>query len=170
MSARTGQIGLIPHPTNWVERAVEKLTFSSVHHVIIAISETECIGAEPKGAKIRPITDFPVAIWSEFDYAPGQAQAVADWARDREHRPYNFIADALIGLGIGLGLPMPRFITRLFDGDHFYECAQLADAALLHAGIQLFETGRGPGSVYPGSFEPVFKLLGFWPSDLPISR
>lgn len=168
MTELTGQIGLIPHPTNWVEGAIEKITRSNVHHVIIAISATECIGAEPKGAKIRPISDFPTAIWSHFDFAPGQDEAVASWAKAREGRRYNYVADGLIGVTREFGITLPSFITRWFDGDWCYECAQLADAALLQAGIQLFETGRNSGSVYPGSFEPIYRLLGWWPGQVPV--
>jgi len=159
----TGQIAIQTKPSDWVTQGIATVTNSDVFHVVIAISETECIGAQPGGAKILPIDYSPNLVWSKFDLTPQQAQACADWARAREHRPYSFINDALIGISCLFGITFPRFITKHFSNDKTYECAQLADAALtLGAGISVFDDSRPFGTVYPGSFEVLFKKYGWW--------
>lgn len=159
----TGQIGLIPHGDNFVTRGIELVTRSHVHHVIIAIDDTWCIGAEPHGARIALISDFPTAIWSQFPLTPQQAAGAASWALARNRIPYNILDDALIGIECITGIVFPDWITAHYDNDKSYQCAQLADAALTKgAGIQVFTDGRKPGTVYPGSFEALFLANGWW--------
>lgn len=161
--SKLGQIGLQTKGDTFIPRGIQVVTRSDVFHVVVAISETECIGAQPGGAKIRPIDFTPNLVWSQFDLTPAQAQASADWARAREGRPYSFINDALIGISCGLDFAWPKFITEHYSNDKTYECAQLADAALtLGAGISVFNDGRPFGTVYPGSFEPIFKKNSWW--------
>lgn len=161
MHSHIGQIGLKTEAKGFVEKAIEFVTRSSVHHVVIAISETECIGAEPGGARIR-LHDYDRFVWSKFDLTPEQAQACADWARAREGRPYSFINGFLIGLTM-YGFTWPKPVWKYFSNDKSYQCAQLADAALtLGAGITVFEDGREFGEVYPGSLEKLFKERGWW--------
>ena len=166
----TGQVGLIPDGHGLIPELIDWATRSRVHHVIVAVSETETIGAEPGGARIRPLSYYPNAIWSRFPLSAVQAQDCADWARARENRPYNLTDDLLIGLECITGLTLPHVITDRFDSDDSYQCAQLADAALTKgAGITVFDDGRRPGTVYPGSFELYFRLAGWWTRpDLPV--
>ncbi|WP_284984287.1 hypothetical protein [Arthrobacter sp. efr-133-TYG-118] len=164
MSGLTGQIGLIPHPGSWIAKAICWFTKSDVFHVVIALDDKTCIGAQPNGVTITPMSAWPTAIWSRFPLTEAQAKGCADWARAREHRPYNFVADAIIGIECRTGVRFPRWITRHFSSDATYECAELADAALtLGAGIQVFTDGRDFGLVYPGSFQQLFKDRGWWP-------
>lgn len=167
-----GQVGLIPDGKGFIPNLIDWATRSTVHHVIIAISETECIGAEPNGAKIRPLTDFPNAIWSQFPLTPEQARATAAWAAERVGRPYNWVDDGIIGIECITGIVFPKFITDRYDNDRSYECAQLADAALTNgAKITVFDDNRPPGTVYPGSFEKLYRQYGWWtrPDLLPRS-
>ena len=55
-----------------------------------------------------------------------------------------------------------RLAAMLADPDS-YQCAQLADAALQHAGVHVFRDDRPYGAVYPGSFVPVFQAFGWLP-------
>lgn len=161
MHSHIGQIGLKTEASNFIEKAIEFVTRSTVHHVVVAISDTECIGAEPGGARIRS-HDYEQLVWSKFDLTPEQAQACADWARAREGRPYSFINGFFIGLSM-YGWKMPKFILKRFSTDDSYQCAQFADAALsLGAGITVFDDGREFGEVYPGSLEQLFKERGWW--------
>lgn len=162
-TSRLGQIGLTTEPQGIVGRAVEWVTKSKVHHVVICISDTEVIEAAPGGARIRPLDYRDDYVWSNFDMTPEQAQACADWARAREGRPYSFINGFFIGVYCMFGIEFPRFITERFSTDKSYQCAQLADAALtLGAGIEVFNDGRLFGAVYPGSLEILFKERGWW--------
>lgn len=161
MHSMLGQIGLKTEASNWLERAIEFVTRSSVHHVVIAISDTECIGAEPGGARIRSHL-YSKFVWSRFDLTPEQAQACADWAREREGVPYSFINGFFIGLAM-YGIRIPLFIRKRLANDTHYQCAQFADAALtLGAGITVFDDGRDFGEVHPGSLEMLFRERGWW--------
>ena len=161
MHSHIGQIGLKTEASNWVEKAIEFVTRSTVHHVVIAISDTECIGAEPGGARIRS-HEYTQMVWSHFDLTPEQAQACADWARAREGIPYSFLNGMFIGLTM-CGFTWPKSILKRFSTDKSYQCAQFADAALsLGAGIVVFDDGRAFGEVYPGSLEKLFKERDWW--------
>jgi hypothetical protein len=162
----TGQIGLIPHNGEFIPEAIAWITRSHVSHTIVAISETECLGAEPLGARIRPISDFPDAIWSHFNNDPGQTAAIVDWTYAHEGTPYSYLDDAAIGIALLSGIPTPGFVRRYLDDTGHYECAQLADLAYQAAGIHLFDDSRVPGAVFPGSYEPIWKSRGWWPEDL----
>lgn len=163
----TGQIGLIPDGKSFVPQAIQWITSSDVYHVVIAISETECIGAEPGGAKIRPIDYWSNVMWSNFPLTPQQAQDTADWARAKEGVAYNYVDDLLIGAECLMKVKFPEIIMRHYDNGKSYECAQLADAALTHGGgYKVFNDNRHPGQVYPGSFEPLFKQYGWWRKEL----
>lgn len=151
-----GQIAVIPGANTPIQYGICKITGSHCAHVIVCIGDNECIGAEPGGARIRPMTDYPTAIWSKFVFQPGQAQAIADYARAQEHKPYNYFDDAIIGLQCALHFHLPEWVTGKFGDDDSFECAQLADAALQAGGIQAFTDKRPPGSVFPGSFEFLF--------------
>lgn len=169
MDSLLGQVGLIPDGRGFLANAIDWITKSRVHHVIVAISDTECIGAEPGGVTIRPLEYFPNAIWSRFGLTPEQAKASAEWATEREGRPYNFIDDAIIGFECVTGIIFPKFITNLYDTDKSFQCAQFGDSALSKgAGISVFNDQRPPGTVYPGSFERLFRENGWWTRpDIP---
>lgn len=161
MHSQIGQIGLKTEAHGFIEKAIEFVTRSSVHHVVIAISDTECIGAEPGGAKIR-LHEYDNFVWSKFELTPQQATNCANWARARENRPYSFINGFLIGLTM-YGFTWPKSVWKFFSNDRHYQCAQFADAALtLGAGISVFNDGREFGQVYPGSLEQLFKERGWW--------
>jgi uncharacterized protein YycO len=157
-----GQIGLVYytgfHP---LSHAIARWTRSPVSHTVIAINETECVGAEPKGARRRPISYFGHVIWSRFDYTDEQRAIVVDFAERRIGVPYSYLTDAAIAAAFLLHRRTPKVIEDYLSSDYVYECAQLADAALLAAGIHAFDDGRLPGTVYPGSFVPLYRRNGW---------
>lgn len=163
MTEHLGQIGLTTEAKSFVEHMIEWVTQSSVHHVVIRISDTECIGANPGGANITPFDYRKDIIWSQFPLTREQAQNCADWAREREGRPYSFINGFFIGMHRLFKIQFPRFITKRFSTDKSYQCAQFADAALtLGAGITVFDDDRLFGAVAPGDLEILFKERGWW--------
>lgn len=168
MTELLGQVGISTKASTWVQRGVEAITRAPVHHIVICISDTECISAEPGGAKIKPLDYRDDIIWSHFNFAPEQAQACADWARAREGRPYNFINCALIGFYCVTRIPLPRLVTDRFITDKSYQCAQFADSALTQgAGIKIFDDNRYRGGVHTGSFGDLFKEQGWWLDSEP---
>lgn len=156
-----GQIGLIPHPQSLMEHAIQIVTESTVHHVVIATSDTLCVGAEPGGAKERPQSDFADAIWSNFNLTDAQTALIVSYAHDHIGTPYGYFTDAAIAASLILHYKTPKWIAGYLSSDYVLECAQLADSAYASAGIHLFTDGRLPGTVYPGSFEPIFESHGW---------
>ena len=159
---RTGQIGLITHPSSFWPLIIALVTRSPAYHVVIAVGGGQCIGAEPGGVKLRPITDFPYAVWSQFPFTRRQRLQIASWARRREGRPYDYLADLIIGIALLTRRHTPRWLETYLRSDKRWECAGLADAALTRAGIRVFRDHRPLGAVYPGSFVAVWADLGWW--------
>lgn len=163
MDSKLGQVGLTTEAKSFVQHMIEWVTRAQVHHVVIAISETECIGARPGGARIDKIDYRKDIIWSQFDLTPEQAQNCADWARVREGRPYSFINGFLIGVHCLFGIKFPDWITEQWSDDDSYHCSGFADSALTDgAGIDVFTDGRLHGAVAPVSWEKLFKRRGWW--------
>ena len=159
----TAQIGLVPHAKTVVEWLIQVVTRSTVHHAIVAISETECLSCEAGGAMIRPITRFPDAYWSHFELPTVQQDAIVAWARGHVGRKYGWLADAAIGIALIFHVRTPAWVeARINDGRRF-ECAQACDAAYVAAGIDLFPNDRPPGTVYPGLFTHIWRTHHWMP-------
>lgn len=158
-----GQIALIPHGINIWQKLIELVTNAPVHHCVVAISETECVSAEINGVRIRPISDFPHAIWSHFELTDPQRYDIARFALKQIGKPYALVDDLLIGIALLLKSHVPDWIVDKINDDGHWQCAELADASLLAGGISAIEPGRPPCVVFPGSFMPYFKAHGWWP-------
>lgn len=170
MDPLLGQVGIIPNGESWIARAIERLTHSESCHAVIGLGGGMCIGAEPGGARIRPVTDWPTAIWSKFPLTASQAYGCAAWAEKREYAPYAYLDDALLGLEYALNFRWPKFVTRHFSSDRQWMCSELADAALtLGAGIKVFDDDRDFCETSPGDFERLFRAKGWWtPVNAPV--
>jgi hypothetical protein len=166
MAQLTGQIGVIYGTQSLLKWLVQKITRSNAHHVVVAISETECIGAEPGGAVIRPITDFPNAVWSQFDLTEVERAEIVEWCHEHVGVRYSYLTDAAIAISFLFGIRLPHWLQAYLSSDLILECAQLADLAYRAADRNLFPN-RFPGQIYPGSFIPVFDAHGWWPTHLP---
>jgi hypothetical protein len=165
MSSGLGQVGLIPGSNNLVQYLICKVTRSHVAHTITDIGNGECMSAEPGGARIRRLEDFPTAVWSSYNLAPAQAEASAAWARARQGTPYNWFDDAVIGIEETFGIRLPAWIENGAWNSTTLECAQLADQALAAGGFQAFDDGRHPNRVYPGSFEHDWIRRGWYTAE-----
>ena len=84
----TGQIGLVQHPQTLVEYGIDWVTDSPVHHAVLGISETECVSAEPGGARIRQINEYPDAYWSQFNLTDSERAGIVAKATDMLRTPY----------------------------------------------------------------------------------
>jgi hypothetical protein len=160
MPARPAQIGLIGHGGSISSNLIEWVTRSPVHHVVVALDDGTCIGAEPGGARIRPLSDFPQTSWSAFALTLHQVIMIVNWCRDHEGVPYNFLDDVAIGLALLTRMHVPGFVQRRLSSDEHLQCAQLADSAYAAAGVHLFEDVL-PGAVYPGTFVPLWRQVGW---------
>lgn len=162
MADLTAQIGLVRSsgPLGWLIRVI---TRSPVNHVIVALDNTWCIGAEQQGAAIHSIGHFPNAVWSDYALTGKQRAGIVQWCESHEGTPYNWLDDAAIGIALLLHERTPAFIQRRLSSIRTLQCAQLADAAYSLGGdVQLFDDGRLPGEIYPGSYIPAFKNHGWY--------
>ena len=155
----TGQIGLRRHSTGWIGKAIEWATRSHTHHVVIAVSETVCISAEPGGARYRPITDYPSLVWSRFGLTTAQQDLIRDAAADYEGRPYNYaIYGPLLWQRVS-GRKVDGWVAQWLSRRPNENCSQLSDDIYTLAGFHLFPAI--PELVTPGDFERLFESLGW---------
>lgn len=162
----TGQLGLIPHASNPFQWLIQIITRSPVHHVVVAVSETECVGAESPVAILRPVTHFPNAVWSNFDLTGRQQRLITKYANNAIGTKYGWLDDLAIAIALITRRQTPAWLTRYIASTKRTQCAELADAAYRAAGIHLFRDGRPPSAVYPGSFVGIYKDFGWWPKGL----
>jgi len=164
MIDRTGQVALV-HSTGFWPWLVTAITGSYWNHMVTAINLHECVSAETTGVRRRQLADFRVTAWSMFPESDLARHKVAAFAEAQIGKPYAFFDDFLIGLGIVFRTSAPAWIQSRLRSGRRWECAELADAALQHGGVNVFHDGRPYGAVYPGSFEPVFERFGWLPGE-----
>lgn len=162
MQPSKGQVGLIPGANAFIPFMICRITGSHVYHVIIVISDTLCVSAEGDGVVIKPLTDFPTAIYSRFNLTPMQADAVARFAQAQVGKPYAYISDTLIMLERIFRFRFPRWARERFSRPGEYQCAQLAEACLNAAGEDPFSERHVIGDVDPGNFEDLFIWRGWY--------
>jgi hypothetical protein len=162
MTSYTAQIGLVPHPQTFVEYGIDWVTNSPVFHAVVAVSETECMSAEPGGARIRQISEYPDAYWSQFHLSDTERTAIVTKANDMLGTPYGWWADAAIAVSLKTPFRIPLWLAHYIDSDKRTECAQLCDTAYSFAGVHLFSHVL-PSAVWPGMFVPVFRKNGWMP-------
>jgi hypothetical protein len=166
MLDRTGQVALV-HQTGFWPFIISTVTRSSWNHMLTAINATECVSAGPHGVQRRHIGDFPGAVWSEFPETALARHKVAAFALAQIGKPYAYLDDFLIGVGLLTRSKAPAWLLTRLRSTKRWECAELADAALQHGGVNVFTDGRPWGAVYPGSFEQVFHDYGWLTNDDP---
>lgn len=155
-----GQIGLRMHGTSRVSRAIEWVTKSHTHHVVIGIGNGRVVSAEPStGVVLRLETDYPEIVWSQFDWTDEQADAIVRYAVMQEGRPYNYTAFVLMGLFGFAGLRVPWRLANLLSSTSSVDCSQLAVDAL-HQAVRLTDTPTW--MIVPGDLERLFVRNG-WP-------
>lgn len=159
MSNLTGQIGLRRNGSSLTAKLIEKITKSSTHHIVIAISETHVMSAEPHGAVIRPMSYYPEIIWSQFDYTDVQRADMAFMAEALDHHPYNYAGFLLIGVEKITGIRIPDRLARAASWTDRMMCSQMADFLLGKVGIDLFQSHSG--MVSPADFEHFFRTMGW---------
>lgn len=157
----TAQIGLVPHPVRILPRLIAWATRSTVYHSVLAIDNTRAISAEPGGAVYHPLDYWPDTIWSHFALTAEQREDITDWGINHYGARYNYLDDLIIGLALIFGIHAPTWMQQYLSSDYILECGQLCDSAYRAGGIQLFDDGRLPGAVYPGSFVPIFTEHGW---------
>lgn len=131
----TGQIGCVVDSRGWMGRAIERVTGSRAHHVVIALSDTHCISAEPGGARVRAISDYETVIWSRYQHTEEQAHLIAGLAEYSQHVRYDYLSFAALGVHFLTGLRIPDRVATWLDDRGETTCSQLASNIMHSAGI-----------------------------------
>lgn len=161
----TGQVGLIHSDTGFIPWLIRVISRSHWTHMVVAISETECMSAEPGGARIRPISDYPAITWSQFKLRPWQRRRIATYARTHEGTPYGWLDFFAAGVALLTGRRTPEWLRLYVASTGTLICSQLSDLALQAAGIHIFHDRRPLGAVIPGSFGRYYVEQGW--TDTP---
>lgn len=158
----TGQVGLVPAAPNWASWIVEWASKSSYTHMVVAISETHCVSAEPGGARVRPISFYPDGVvWSRFPMWPWQRRRSVRYALSRVGTPYAHMDYWAVGLALVTRSRTPEWLQAYIADTDRLICSQLCDLALQAAGIHVFFDERPAGAVIPASFGKVFVARGW---------
>lgn len=156
-----GQVGLCRTGGFW-GWLIRLVTRSEINHVVVGIGDGLCISAEPGGVRTRPINYWPPITWSKFPLTGSQRTRVAMYAESQIGTPYDYLADAAIGVALITGEHTPAWLANYLQSDDRWQCAALADACLRRgAGENYFMDHRPTSAVYPGSFQKVFEEFGW---------
>jgi hypothetical protein len=155
-----GQIGLCT-TTGFFGWLIRTVTRSTVNHVVIGVGDGLVVSAEPGGVRARPERYWPPIVWSELPLSDMQKQHIALYALHQIGTPYDYLADAAIGIALITGEHTPKWLARYLRSNKRWQCAALADSACRHAGVHLFRDHRTTSAVYPGSFEKVWRAFGW---------
>ena len=131
----------------WVIRAV---TRSDVNHAFVYVGDGRIVEANPSGAAVGNVDEYPHAIWSHMALTTQQRHAIANAADTLVGTPYSWVDDACIGLADLFGWHVPEPVRARLSGRSRLMCSQLVDVAYSKAGVHLFPDGRIPGDVSPG--------------------
>jgi hypothetical protein len=157
----TGQVGLVPADEKLRGRIVAWAMRSYWCHMIVAVSETHCVSAEPGGARVRPMSDYDEICWSKFPMRPSQRRRSVRFALSRIGVPYAWIDWFAVGVALITRTKTPEWLRSFVADNDRLLCSQLADLSLQAAGIPVFFDERPAGAVTPGSFAKVFIARGW---------
>jgi hypothetical protein len=160
----TGQIGLRRHGAGIIAKGIEWATYSHTHHVIVAISETQCVSAEPGGARIRDITDYPSVDWSDFPLTDLERANIVFHARGYadNRTPYNYAIYPPLLFQRLTGHKVDGWVAEWLSKRPNENCSQLCGDVYTAAGIHLF--AEISEIVTPGDFERLFIARGWLPN------
>ena len=146
-----GQVGIVTGNPGWYGRAVQFFTRSPAFHTVIGISDTVCVSAITPRVTLDPIGKYDGILWTSIPLTGQDAEQVVDFACEQVGKPYAYLDILFILVTIVTGTHTPRWVTRRLQKPDRWFCSELCDAALLHAGINLFP-GRPDCAVTPADF------------------
>lgn len=164
----TGQIGLRRYGNSFIAKAIEWDTYSHTHHCVVAVSETHVFSAEPGGAVIRPMTDYPEIVWSNFDLTEQQRDDIVAGALALVGAPYNFAIFPILFLHRIFRARVPKWLGDWLEKRPHLDCSQATDIIYQNAGIQLL-SGYNVLTT-PGDIERVLIAYGFIAPDVALER
>jgi hypothetical protein len=157
---RAGDFGLLVgvDPVGRLIRVGEWLNgdgFSRYSHAFVLLDDDTLLEAEPGGARVRPVSEYPTDLvaWSSWNLTDAQRAATVAAARRYEDVPYS-AADYLALAAHRLHVPAPGLRRFIATSDHMI-CSQLVDQVYLDAQLRMFDDGRWPGYVTPAALNQV---------------
>jgi hypothetical protein len=159
----TGQIGLLRNGNTFITRGIEWATYSHAHHVIVAISETQCVSAEPGGVRIRDISEYGHVDWSRFDLTKYERFNIYVNAIKSLKLPYNYAIYPFLLAARITGVLVPDWIAAWLSKRRNVDCSQLVDDVYNKAGIDLFTAANVLTT--PGDFDRYFMHQGWLNQD-----
>jgi len=165
-SPQPGDIGLtsIQGPVGTLIRAGQWANgdgFGMFEHAFVVLPGGRLIEAMPGGARIVPLTESdqqPVMYVAPPGLTYAQRVMICEMAETYEGIPYSFLDYAALAAR-RLHIPAPGLRRYIASTRHMI-CSQLADQAYADAGVHLFDDGRWPGYVTPGSLHELLARDG----------
>lgn len=137
----------------WVSWAIRKLTRSTVSHAAVYVGGGNIVEAWASGARVRPLGEWPEAIWSTIPLTGQQRMAICRYALAAVGTPYNFLDIAVQGIVRLFGWHAPKWALNRLSRPDRLQCAQLVDLAYATGGVTLFPDGRPIGLVAPSDLK-----------------
>ena len=141
----------------WFARKIREITHSGVNHAGVYVGLEYLVEAQPGGAKLTRIREYPEAVWSRVLLTSRQRHDIASAALDLVGTPYNFMDIAAQAVVRVFGWHAPKWALRRLSTSKRLQCAQLVDVAYERAGVRLFPDGRPEGLVAPSDLYDLIK-------------
>lgn len=154
-----GQIGVVTHSTGFMGKAIEWLTRSDSHHVVIAVSGTVCVSAEPDGVRYRNIAEYEHVVWSQYGLTDEQRTAIIWHATSSLGTPYNVPAFIALGIHFTTGARIPDRAATWLNNQGRVTCSQLAADIMVAVGSLPVPTTT---IVCPADWQHMFEQVGWW--------
>lgn len=132
------------------------------NHVAVMVSRTQCVGAEPGGARKYPVAQWDDYHISHIPYTLQQANQAALFAVESIGDPYSYLDIGLIALALITRQHTPKWLADKLSDDDRFICSELGDAAVTSAGKELVRDGRAFSAVYPSTIATWLKKDGWW--------
>lgn len=123
--------------------------FADYEHAFVYTGAGHIIEAEPSGARDSMLSRYDAARIAWLRCPSDYRVQVAQSARTHVGVPYSFLDYAAIAAHRA-HVPTPGLRSYIDSTGHMI-CSQLADRAAMNGGWHLFDDGRWPGDVTPGS-------------------
>lgn len=159
-----GQFALRMNGATGVAHAIEVVTQSHTHHVVVGLGDGLVASAEPwHGVVIRHESDYPDLVWSRFEWTEEEAERIASVAKAAKGTGYNYLAFVSMG-GFGLfGYHPPVWLTKIITASKRVDCSELVVESFV--GVQLFTGPRW--MVTPGDLEAYCRAQGWDMTPVP---
>lgn len=144
-----GDFGVV-RTNGFLGRLIRVVTRSSVNHAFVYVGGGQIVEAEPAGARLAPVSEYPTIVWAGWPLTGPQQTAVADAARSLLGTPYSWVDCAAIGVAKLFGEHVPPAVRRRLNRKDRLMCSQLVDYSYQLGGVTLFPDGRYDGDVSPG--------------------